>query len=39
VTGLVSGKVSYQPDPLEPPEDGSVLICCSQPDNEVMLDL
>ena len=22
VTGLVSGKVSYRPDPLEPPEDG-----------------
>jgi ferredoxin len=39
VTGLVSGEVSYRPDPLEPPEDGSVLICCSQPDNEVMLDL
>jgi ferredoxin-NADP reductase/MOSC domain-containing protein YiiM/ferredoxin len=39
VTGLVSGKVSYRPDPLEPPEEGSVLICCSQPDNEVMLDL
>jgi ferredoxin-NADP reductase/MOSC domain-containing protein YiiM/ferredoxin len=39
VTGLVSGKVSYRPDPLEPPEDGSVLICCSQPDDEVTLDL
>jgi ferredoxin len=39
VTGLVSGKVSYRPDPLEPPEEGSILICCSQPDNEVMLDL
>ena len=39
VTGLVSGKVSYRPDPLEPPEEGSVLICCSQPDNEIMLDL
>ena len=39
VTGLVSGQVSYRPDPLEPPEPGSVLICCSQPDGEVMLDL
>ena len=39
VTGLVSGKVSYRPDPLEPPEEGSVLICCSQPDNDIMLDL
>jgi ferredoxin-NADP reductase/MOSC domain-containing protein YiiM/ferredoxin len=39
VTGLVSGKVSYRPDPLEPPEEGSILICCSRPDNEIMLDL
>jgi len=39
VTDLVSGRVSYRPDPLEPPEPGSVLICCSQPDGEVMLDL
>jgi ferredoxin-NADP reductase/MOSC domain-containing protein YiiM len=39
VTGLVSGKVSYRPDPLEPPDAGSVLICCSRPEGEVMLDL
>ena len=38
-TGLVSGEVSYRPDPLEPPEPGSVLICCSQPAGEVTLDL
>jgi ferredoxin-NADP reductase/ferredoxin len=39
VTGLVSGQVGYRPDPLEPPEPGSVLICCSQPEGEVLLDL
>jgi ferredoxin-NADP reductase len=39
VTGLVSGEVSYRPDPLERPEPGSVLICCSQPGGEVTLDL
>ena len=38
-TGLVSGEVRYRPDPLEPPEPGSVLICCSQPAGEVTLDL
>ena len=38
-TGLVSGEVSYRPDPLEPPEPGSALICCSQPAGEVTLDL
>jgi ferredoxin-NADP reductase/MOSC domain-containing protein YiiM len=39
VTDLVSGQVRYRPDPLEPPDPGQVLICCSQPDGEVMLDL
>jgi ferredoxin len=39
VTGLVSGGVSYRPDPLEPPEPGSALICCSRPNGEVALDL
>ena len=38
-TGLVSGQVSYRPDPLEPPAPGSALICCSQPGGEVTLDL
>jgi ferredoxin-NADP reductase/MOSC domain-containing protein YiiM/ferredoxin len=39
VTDLLSGPVSYRPDPLEPPEPGSVLICCSRPGGEVTLDL
>ena len=30
-TPLLSGAVSYSPDPLEAPSDGQVLICCSQP--------
>ncbi len=38
-TELVSGEVSYGPDPLEPPAPGTALICCSQPRGEVMLDL
>ena len=38
-TGLVSGEVSYRPDPLEPPAPGTALICCSQPFGEVALDL
>ena len=28
-----------QPDPVEPPADGSALICCSQPRDDVVLDL
>jgi hypothetical protein len=31
--------VSYQPEPLERPADGTLLICCSQPRDEVILDL
>jgi ferredoxin len=30
-TGLISGEISYRPEPLEPPAPGSALICCSQP--------
>ena len=39
VTGLISGEVSYRPDPLEPAPPGSALICCSKPDGELALDL
>ena len=38
-SGLVAGTVSYQPEPLERPADGTLLICCSQPRDEVILDL
>jgi ferredoxin-NADP reductase len=38
-SGLVSGAVSYQPDPVEEPASGNALICCSQPRTEVVLDL
>ena len=38
-SGLVSGTVSYQPDPLDPPAAGDLLICCSQPQEEVVIDL
>lgn len=38
-SGLVSGTVTYQPDPLEQPGPGNVLICCSQPRTDLALDL
>ena len=38
-TGLVDGAVDYQPDPLEPPADGNLLICCSRPRSDVVIDL
>jgi ferredoxin len=38
-SGLISGTVSYRPDPLQAPADGNVLICCCQPREEIVLDL
>jgi len=39
MTGLISGSITYQPEPLESPAPGNVLVCCSQPDGNVTLDL
>jgi ferredoxin-NADP reductase/MOSC domain-containing protein YiiM/ferredoxin len=38
-TGLISGSVIYRPDPVEPPAAGNLLICCSQPQRDIALDL
>ncbi len=38
-SGLVAGKVGYRPDPVDAPADGNLLICCSQPDGDVVIDL
>jgi ferredoxin-NADP reductase len=39
VTPLLSGDISYAPDPLELPADGQVLICCAQPATDIVLDM
>jgi ferredoxin-NADP reductase/MOSC domain-containing protein YiiM len=38
-SGLVSGAIVYAPEPLDPPADGNVLVCCSQPAGDVVIDL
>ena len=38
-SGLVSGDVTYGPEPLEKPADGNLLVCCSQPLRDVVVDL
>ena len=38
-TAVVSGTVSYAPDPVDAPADGDVLICCSRPRDDLVLDL
>jgi ferredoxin-NADP reductase len=39
VTPLLSGTITYSPDPLEPPAGGQVLICCARPVTDVVLDM
>jgi ferredoxin len=38
-SGLVSGVVVYRPQPLEQPADGKLLVCCSQPIRDIVIDL
>ena len=38
-SGLVSGAIVYGPEPLDKPADGNVLVCCSQPIRDVVIDL
>jgi ferredoxin len=38
-SGLVSGAVAYGPEPLEKPAAGNLLVCCSQPIGDVVIDL
>ncbi|MDB5503215.1 MAG: Sulfurase [Tardiphaga sp.] len=38
-SGLVAGTVAYRPDPIDPPAAGNVLICCAQPQGDVVVDL
>jgi ferredoxin-NADP reductase/MOSC domain-containing protein YiiM len=39
MTGLIAGSIVYNPEPLERPSPGNVLVCCSQPNADVTLDL
>jgi ferredoxin-NADP reductase/ferredoxin len=38
-SGLISGAVAYGPEPLDKPADGNLLVCCSQPLRDVVIDL
>jgi ferredoxin len=39
ITSVLSGELSYAPDPLELPGPGEALICCARPDTDLVLDL
>ena len=38
-SGLVSGAVVYGPEPLDKPAEGNLLVCCSQPLRDIVIDL
>jgi len=38
-TGLISGGVTYLPEPIDPPESGNILTCCASPSHDLALDL
>ena len=38
-SGLISGSVAYRPDPLDSPAEGNILICCSHPQHDVVIDI
>ena len=38
-SGLVSGEVAYEPQPLDLPATGNLLICCSRPVGDIVIDL
>jgi ferredoxin-NADP reductase/ferredoxin/DMSO/TMAO reductase YedYZ heme-binding membrane subunit len=37
-TQVLDGSVRHDPEPLEPPPDGSALLCCAHPEGDVVLD-
>lgn len=39
MTGLISGSITYNPEPLDRPAPGNVLVCCSRPNASLALDL
>jgi hypothetical protein len=36
---LISGSVKYDPEPLEPPAAGNLLICCARPQEDLVIDI
>ena len=38
-SGLVSGAVDYAPRPLDSPAEGNLLVCCSRPTGDLVIDL
>ncbi|MCH8234457.1 MAG: 2Fe-2S iron-sulfur cluster binding domain-containing protein [Bacteroidetes bacterium] len=39
VCDLKEGEVDYSPEPLETPSPGMVLICCSKPKTDIVVEI
>ncbi|MEP7036633.1 MAG: 2Fe-2S iron-sulfur cluster-binding protein, partial [Actinomycetota bacterium] len=37
--GLLAGTASYEPQPVDPPADGDILVCCAVPEVDLVVDL
>jgi ferredoxin len=37
--GLISGSITYDPEPLGPPATGNLFICCAKPQEELVIDI
>jgi len=38
-TGLLSGSIDYEPEPIDRPAPGNVLVCCARPREPLVVDL
>lgn len=38
-TALIGGQIIYDPEPIDAPANGNVLICCARPTTDIELDL
>ncbi len=38
-TALVAGRICYRPEPIDAPAEGNMLMCCSQPKGDIVIDL
>jgi ferredoxin-NADP reductase/MOSC domain-containing protein YiiM len=36
---LISGDITYQPEPLDPPPTGTVLLCCTRPLDDTVIEI
>ncbi len=37
-SGLIYGAVTYEPEPLDLPAEGNVLLCCARPQGDAVID-